>query len=75
VWIAEEIRRGEIKFGAYAFNSGSREPTHWGFFIHWLDEFDAEYLRMDFLYWVQEENYFEANIVGNVHDNPPENAP
>lgn len=53
-----------IAFGEYITNSS--EDQNIGFYIQWIDEFNAKTFRKDIGFWVEEGLLFDMNI----HENP-----
>lgn len=59
--------RGEVRFGKYLNPFGSGGGGHQGFYVEWGTERGSTMLRCDLVFWAQ---YDEAEIAGNIFDNP-----
>lgn len=56
----------QIKYGSYQNCFDSTKAEHVGFYVCWSDKYTKRY-RKDLGYWI---NMVDAEVVGNVFDNP-----
>ena len=56
----------QIKYGSYQNCFDSTKAEHVGFYVCWPDKYTKRY-RKDLGYWI---NMVDAEVVGNVFDNP-----
>ncbi len=56
----------QIKYGSYQNCFDSTKTEHVGFYVGWSDKHTKRY-RKDLGYWI---NMVDAEVVGNVFDNP-----
>lgn len=56
----------QIKYGSYQSCFDSTETEHVGFYVDWSGKYTKRY-RKDLGYWI---NMVDAEIIGNIFDNP-----
>lgn len=60
----DNTKKAPIRYGTYQSCFDTKETAHCGFYVDWSEK---TYFRKDLGYWI---NMIEANVVGNIFDNP-----
>lgn len=60
----DKTKKAPIRYGTYQSCFDTNEAAHCGFYVDWSEK---TYFRKDLGYWI---NMIEANVVGNIFDNP-----